>query len=107
MDMQVRPGTRRRWLLWGGLAWPFVVALVGVALTAAGIDFSDAQACTLLAASFMGAPAVVYCICRRWPGEARLSVALLLAVPMVLVEICVAMVAFGAGYILVGGHVPA
>jgi hypothetical protein len=98
-------GVQRPWLCWGvavfGHAWPFAVALFGIVLTISGFaasPFSDAFALVLLGCSFMGTPAVVESF-YRWqddtlPEGSRFVVAVLLAVPCVLVEVALALMMF-------------
>ena len=94
-----------------GLTWPFVIALIGIALTAVMHELSDALAYFLLFASFFGVPIVVHCFFHclpvRWSDEWRFILALLLAAPVVLFEVYLALIVFGVGYIMVGGYVPA
>ncbi len=99
---------RAVWIL--GFAWPFLVALFGIVLTAARIDFSDHTAVLLMLCSFLGSPLVIACIHHwlpeRWPEVARVLVTGLLAVPFVLVEVILALIVFVFGYIMVGGYIP-
>ncbi len=99
---------RAAWIL--GLAWPFVVALFGIVLTAAGVNFSDQGAVGLLLCSFLGSPLVIACIHHslpeRWPEVSRVGVTVLLAGPCILGETSLALLGFGVGYIVAGGHIP-
>jgi hypothetical protein len=94
-----------------GFAWPFVVALFAIVLTAAGVDFSDQTAALLLLCGFLGTPVVIACFYRwlpgAWPDPARALVAVLLAAPCVLIEVSMALVVFGVGYVMAGGYIPA
>jgi hypothetical protein len=93
-----------------GFAWPFVVALFGIVLTAADIDISDQVAFLLSACSFLGTPVVVarfyQWLPASWPEGVRFLVTLLLAGPCVLVGIYLASLVSGAGYMMAGGYIP-
>src|SRR5262249_22467708 len=98
----------RVWIL--GFAWPFILALLGIVLTATGLGVSEQTAFMLMLCSFMGSPVVIACIHHwlpeRWPAVARVLVTVLLGVPCILGEAFLALLVFGVGYVLVGGYIP-
>jgi hypothetical protein len=106
----------REWVWWErtvvglGLAWPFLIALCGLGLTAAGVNLSDPLASFLLFSSFLGVPVAIAALYRwlptSWPEACRFLLAMLLGPPCVLGEIFLALILFAFGYVMVGGYVP-
>jgi hypothetical protein len=93
-----------------GLFWPFMVALAGVGLTAVGVEFTDPQAYSLLAVAFFGSPVLAWGVYKalpsRWAENTRSLVSLAITIPLVLIEIWLALMLFVTGHIAVGGYVP-
>jgi hypothetical protein len=98
---------QENWVLWAvgglGFAWPFIVALFGLVLTgAAGFTLSIALENLLFGCSLLGTPVVIGCFYRwlptSWLEVGRFMVAVLLAVPCVLVELFLALILFFVVY---------
>lgn len=87
-------------LLLVGWLWPFVVAIAGVATISAGWELrSDFAIDSLCFSALLGSPAVVITIARWLPAsELRGVLAVTLAVPVVVLELCLAIMilAYGA-----------
>ncbi len=82
-------------LLDAGWLWPFAVAGAGIIAIAAGISLRGDDTFLLLgAAALLGSPAVVVTIAgwlpREWPVSLQVLVGLLLAMPVVLIELYMA-----------------
>ena len=94
-----------------GLAWPFGVALAGVAMAATSVEHFNCGALGLFVASFLGIPVavagVILLLPLSWNAWGRVTMALLLVIPLSLGAVYVAFVAFVIGYVVVGGWIPA
>jgi hypothetical protein len=92
------------------LIWPFLVAGIGVGLVASN-ELTDSRVWLLLTISLLGGPGLLILLARHlpptWPCYTRILAATVFVVPAVLVEVCLAYLAFLVGYVLVGGHIPA
>ena len=89
-------------LLTVGWLWPFAVAVVGVAAIAAGHSLrSDGAFLLLLVVALVGSPAVAVTVAgwlpRSWPPGLRQAAGLVLAVPVVLAELFLAVCVLAAG----------
>ena len=85
----------RCWLLIGWL-WPFVVAGIGVAIIGTGISSlrRDAETHLLILLAFLGSPAIGIsisrCLPNSWPVRLRDVTALLLMLPVFMLELLLA-----------------
>jgi hypothetical protein len=84
-----------------GWLWPFVVAVVGIAIISTGYHVGDGEVELLLIISLFGAGAVLWVVRgwlpARWPDELLAIVALLLTIPILAVEIYLAFILFAVG----------
>ncbi len=94
-----------------GFLLPFGVATFVVLLTALGIELSDTTAWDLIAFSFVGIPlatvGAIVCLPQTWAIWIRVATAILLAPPLCLIAIYIALHVFVLGYVAVGGWIPA
>jgi hypothetical protein len=84
-----------------GWLWPFVVAGVGIAIISTGHHVGDGEAELLFIASLFGAGAVFWVVRgwlpARWPDALLAMVAVLITVPILAVEIYLAITLLAAG----------
>lgn len=85
-----------------GWLWPFMVAGTAVGAIAAGQSLrSDGEVLLLLFAALLGSPAVVVtlagCLPRAWPSGLRGGLAFVTAVPVVAIELWLALMLLGIG----------
>ena len=87
---------------------PFGVAIVGVLLTALGIELSDTLVRGLFAFGFVGIAitivGVTLTLPRSWAIWIRVATALILTTPLCLIAIYLAFIMFVVGYVTVGGR---
>jgi hypothetical protein len=81
-----------------GCLWPFAVGTLAILLLLLTNDLSDSQVEAFLISSFLGAPLVGWWINRSLPihiaEDKRLLLSVLLTVPVVSAEVCLAVVVF-------------